>query len=518
MYYLSRITRHASLICCWLLIVGCAEERRPNIIFIMSDDHASKAISAYDTTLIHTPNIDRIAEEGIRFTNCFATNAICAPSRACILTGTYSHINGLIDNGAVFDSTLLTFPKLLQEAGYETAMIGKWHLKTQPMGFDYWNVLPGQGAYYNPDMIEMGKKSRHTGYVTDIITDRALEWLKERDNERPFCLMMHHKAPHRNWMPRLDLANTFDSVLFPLPGNFHDDYSGRSDAAREQRMSIAEDMWLGYDLKISKGPGMDEIIEDGWLGEFNRMNEEQRALWNEAYRRKNDAFHAASPEGMALTEWKYQRYMQDYLATIVAVDESVGQVLAFLKESGLADNTILVYTSDQGFFLGEKGWFDKRFMYREAFQMPLLIKAPNMPNAKFQNDELIANIDFAPTFLDLAGVAVPEHMQGRSFKDMLDGKPDAAWRDAVYYHYYEYPGIHDVKRHYGIRTQRYKLIHFYHDIDQWELYDLNEDPMEMDNLYGEEAYQDIVRKLKIRLQELRDFYKVPSVEEEFSFL
>jgi arylsulfatase A-like enzyme len=261
---------------------------------------------------------------------------------------------------------------------------------------------------------------------------------------------------------------------------------------------------------------MDEIIEDGWLGEFSRMDEEQRAAWNKAYRSKNDAFHAASPEGKELAEWKYQRYMQDYLATIVAIDESVGKVLSYLEGSGLEDNTIVVYTSDQGFFLGEKGWFDKRFMYREAFKMPLLIKAPNVPNSNIQNRELIANIDFAPTFLDLAGIVVPDHMQGRSFKTMLEGEEVFQWRDAVYYQYFEYPGIHDVKRHYGIRTKRYKLIHFYYDIDQWELYDLNDDPMEMNNLYGDEAYQDIVRDLKIRLQELRTLYKVPSIQEELS--
>jgi arylsulfatase A-like enzyme len=511
------VTRHASLVTVLLLVVACAEDRPPpNIIFIMSDDHAAKAISAYDTTLIRTPNIDRIAGEGIKFTNCFATNAICAPSRACILTGTYSHINGLIDNGVVFDSTQVTFPMLLQEAGYQTAMIGKWHLKTQPMGFDYWNILPGQGAYYNPDMIEMGKKTRHTGYVTDIITEKALDWLRGRDAGQPFCLMMHHKAPHRNWMPRLDLANRFDTVLFPVPGNFHDDYNGRSDAARQQRMSIASDMYMGYDLKISKGPGSDDIIEDGWAGEFNRMTPGQREAWNKAYRGKNDAFHAACPEGKALAEWKYQRYMQDYLATIVAVDESVGRILDYLEQSGLAENTIVIYTSDQGFFLGEKGWFDKRFMYREAFQMPLLIKIPNQANSKFQNEELINNVDFAPTFLDLAGVPVPVSMQGMSFKEMLQGQEHMPWRDAVYYHYYEYPGIHDVKRHYGIRTQRYKLIHFYHDIDQWELYDLEKDPSEMNNLYEDDDYQDIIKDLKIRLQELRDIYKVPTIEEELS--
>jgi len=505
------------VISCWLLVMGCQEDRPPNIIFIMSDDHASKAISIYDSSLIRTPNIDRLGHEGMKFTNCFATNAICGPSRACILTGTYTHINGQINNSVAFDGSQLTFPKLLQEAGYKTAMIGKWHLRSEPTGFDYWNVLPGQGAYYNPDMIEMGEKNRYTGYVTDIITDKALEWLKGRNPDKPFCLMVHHKAPHRSWMPRLDLANVFDTIKFPVPSNFFDDYQGRSDAAREQKMSIADDMLMGYDLKMSNAPGSDEIRKDGYLGEFNRMNEKQREAWNEAYREKNDAFHAAHPEGEDLAEWKYQRYLQDYLSTILAVDESVGQILAYLDENGLAENTMVVYTSDQGFFLGEKGWFDKRFMYREAFAMPLLVKYPKEINPKTQNSELITNVDFAPTFLDLAGVQIPDEMQGNSFKRMIYDEDDISWRDAVYYHYYEYPGAHMVKRHYGIRTERYKLIHFYYDIDEWELYDLLNDPEEMNNLYGDTECQEIIRGLKVQLADLQDQYQVPSVEEELAY-
>ncbi|MEA3478709.1 MAG: sulfatase [Bacteroidota bacterium] len=498
------------------MFFGCTETRPPNIIFIMSDDHASKAISIYDSSLIRTPNIDRLGHEGMKFTNCFATNAICGPSRACILTGTYSHINGQINNNVAFDGSQLTFPKLLQEAGYQTAIIGKWHLRSEPAGFDYWNVLPGQGAYYNPDMIEMGEKKRLSGYVTDIITEKALEWLQSKDPEKPFCLMMHHKAPHRSWMPRLDLANLYDSVDFPLPDNYFDDFAGRSEAARQQKMSIADDMLMGYDLKMSEGPGSEQVINDGWLGEFKRMNEKQRQSWNEAYRKKNDAFHEAELKGEALAKWKYQRYMQDYLSTIAAVDESVGRILAYLDESGLAENTIVVYTSDQGFFLGEKGWFDKRFMYSEAFKMPMLVRYPGEIVAGSQNDELISNVDFAPTFLELAGIEAPAEMQGKSFRSMFLDEQDTDWRDAVYYHYYEYPGAHMVKRHYGIRTHRYKLIHFYHDIDEWEFYDLREDPKEMNNLYPDESYIDIIRDLKVKLAELQEQYQVPDIREELA--
>jgi len=512
-------TAHRSpFTCIWVLLLffGCTQDPPPNIIFIMSDDHASKAISIYDTSLISTPNIDRLGHEGMKFSNCFATNAICGPSRACVLTGTYTHINGQINNSVAFDGSQTTFPKLMQKAGYQTAMIGKWHLRSDPTGFDYWNVLPGQGSYYNPDMIEMGEKQRYTGYVTDIITDKALEWLQGQDPDKPFCMMMHHKAPHRSWMPRLDLANSFDNITFPIPENFLDDYQGRSGAAMQQKMSIARDMLMGYDLKMSEEAGSDRVLNDGYLGEFNRMTGEQREKWNDAYRNKNDEFHEAGLQGNDLAVWKYQRYMQDYLATIVAVDESVGRILDYLDETGLADNTIVVYTSDQGFFLGEKGWFDKRFMYREAFAMPLLLRYPKNTDPGSQVHELVTNVDFAPTFLDLAGIPIPGEMQGESFKNMIFGKDKEEWRNAVYYHYYEYPGAHMVKRHYGVRTDRYKLIHFYYDIDEWELYDLHDDPQEMNNLYADADYQEIIKELKVKLTELQYQYRVPSVEEELA--
>ena len=466
-------------------------KRRPNIVFIMSDDHASHALSCYGSKINKTPNLDRIAEDGMRFTNSFCTNSICAPCRAVILTGKYSHVNGVIDNREKFDGSQQTFPKLLQQAGYETAMIGKWHLKTDPTGFDYWNILPGQGRYYNPQMIEMGERKKYTGYVTDIITDHALNWLKERQGDKPFCLMYHHKAPHRRWEPGPEQLTMYDGETIPEPATLFDDYTGRGRAAKEQDMSIEKTM-TSNDLKLTP---------------MKNLTPEQKETWDAAYGPKNEAFEKAGLQGEALVRWKYQRYIKDYLRCIASVDENVGRVLDYLDESGLADDTVVVYTSDQGFYLGDHGWFDKRFMYEESLRMPLLVRYPKEVRAGTVSDQIVLNLDFAETFLDYAGASVPGDMQGRSLRPLLRGRTPGDWRRSMYYHYYEYPAVHSVKRHYGVRTQRYKLIHFYNDIDEWELYDLKNDPDELKNVHGNPKYAGVIKELKEELKQLRAKYK-----------
>jgi len=449
------------------LACGCAtrgSKQRPNIIFIMSDDHASHALSCYGSKINRTPNLDRLANEGLRFENAFVTNSICAPCRAVILTGKYSHLNGHHDNRTTFDGSQLTFPKLLQQAGYETAMIGKWHLRSEPTGFDYWNVLPGQGAYFDPDMIEMGERKKYPGYVSDIITDHCLNWLKNRSADKPFMLMYHHKAPHRRWEPHPRYGDLYADT--PLPETFDDDYATRSAAAREQAMTIEQHL-TPSDVKQEPPEGL---------------------------------------EGHALKEWKYRRYMQDYLQCVQSVDDNVGRLLDYLDETGLTENTVVVYTSDQGFYLGDHGWFDKRFIYEESLRSPLLVRYPGEIKAGTVSGAMVLNLDFAETFLDYAGVAVPEEMQGRSIRSILKGKTPADWRESMYYHYYEYPGAHSVKRHYGLRTGRYKLAHFYYDIDAWELYDLEQDPHELRNVYDDPAYADVVTELKAELVRLRKQY------------
>ena len=465
-------------------------KKRPNIIFIMTDDHASHAMSCYGSQINKTPNLDRLAKEGILFNNSFCTNSICAPCRAVILTGKYSHINGVIDNREKFDGGQQTFPKLLQNVGYETAMIGKWHLKTHPTGFDYWNVLPGQGTYYNPAMIEMGQRRKYTGYTTDIITDHALKWLKERSGEKPFCLMYHHKAPHRAWEPGPKHLTMYDDVKIPEPDNLFNDYSNRGRAAKEQDMSIEKTM-NERDLKLVPP---------------RNLTAEQKELWDAAYEPKNEAFRNANLMGKDLVRWKYQRYIKDYLRCIASVDENVGRVLDYLDRTGLAKNTVVFYTSDQGFYLGDHGWFDKRFMYEESLRMPLLVRYPAEVKPGSINNDIVLNLDFSATFLDFAGLPIPPDMQGRSIRKILQGKTPPDWRKSMYYHYYEYPAVHSVKRHYGIRTERYKLIHFYHDIDEWELYDLKKDPKEMYNIYNVPTNSGLVKKLKAELKLLRKKY------------
>ncbi len=488
------------------VFVGCQFKNKtnehPNILFIMTDDHSYQTISAYSDKFIQTPNLDRISNEGVIFTNSFVGNSICAPSRATLLTGKHTHKNGQINNAVVFDGTQQTFPKLLQKAGYQTALIGKWHLRSNPTGFDYWNILPGQGDYYNPDFIEMGEKKQLRGYVTTVTTDLGLQWLDKRDKQKPFCLLLHHKAPHRTWQPDTLYFDEFKDKVFPVPGNFFDNYEGRK-AAQEQHLSIRSgDMDITYDLKMQ-----DKQIRSrfGNYDHTSRMNEKERQRWNEHYKPIAKDFIDKKPEGDELFLWKYQRYMRDYLACIRSVDENVGRVLDYLDENGLTDNTLVVYTSDQGFYMGEHGWFDKRFMYEQSLHTPLLMRTPKGYKQRGEISELVQNIDYAPTFLDIAGVEIPDEMQGVSLKPILGGD-NCQWRNAIYYHYYEYPNEHAVKRHYGIRTDRYKLIHFYYDIDEWELYDLKNDPEEMHNIYGLEQNVQLVDSLKTMLHQLQVQY------------
>ncbi|WP_445731339.1 sulfatase family protein [Mariniflexile sp.] len=500
------------------------EPKRPNIIYIMADDHAAQAISAYGhpiSKLAPTPNIDRIANEGALFKNNFCTNSICGPSRAVVLTGKFSHVNGFRMNGDSFDGSQQTFPKLLQKAGYKTAVIGKWHLDGLPQGFDYWHILTDQGNYYNPDFIAVNQQTKQVdttrieGYATDIITDDAINYLETAKNSKqPFMLMVHHKAPHRNWMPALRHLNKYDSVEFPLPDTYFTSHEG-STASKEQLQTIYKDMYEGHDLKMTKTKGSPELAHNPWTTDFDRMTAEQRTIWDKAYQPKNDAMHDANLSGKALAEWKGQRYLHEYLATIAAVDEGVGRILDYLEESGLSENTLIVYTTDQGFYLGEKGWFDKRFMYEESLAMPMVMKYPKVIKKGTVVNALTQNLDFAETFLDFANVGIPSDMQGKSLKPLLEGKvKNDDFRDAVYYHYYDYPAFHMVKKMYGVRTKRYKLIHVYDDIDEWELYDLEKDPQELKNLINDVSYQIVKAELHEKLAELQKKYMVTDKEFE----
>tara|TARA_R110002051_G_scaffold40146_1_gene83794 strand:+ start:9485 stop:11119 length:1635 start_codon:yes stop_codon:yes gene_type:complete len=494
-------------------------KKRPNIIFIMSDDHAIQAISAYGHPIgkiAPTPNIDRIAKNGAIFKHSFVTNSICGPSRAVILTGKHNHINGFRQNGDRFDGSQPTFPKLLQKAGYQTALFGKWHLYGYPEGFDQWKIIVDQGNYYNPDFIDNGDTTRIEGYATDIITNDALNWLKNKRNDTvPFLLMVQHKAPHRNWMPALRHLNKYDTVHFPLPETYFPNFVNQQ-ASAEQLQTIYKDMYEGHDLKMSKKFGSTALAHNPWTTDFERMTKEQRKQWDVAYLPKNNAFHKANLKDKALAEWKGQRYLQDYMATVASVDEGVGQLLDYLKENGLEENTLVIYTSDQGFYLGEKGWFDKRFMYEESFGTPLLMQMPGtIPKGK-KIEAMVQNLDFAPTFLDFAGVPeMANEMQGESFKGLLDGSMNEAdFRDIVYYHYYDYPAFHMVKKHYGIRTKRYKLMHFYDDIDAWEFYDLKKDPKELKNAIDDASYSKIIAEMHIKLDSMQKVYGVTKAEFE----
>ena len=475
--------------------------KRPNIILLFSDDHGWQAISAYGSKVNQTPNIDRIAEEGMRFDRCYVTNSICAPSRATILTGKHSHLNGQTRNGPTFDGSQQTFPKLLQAQGYTTAMIGKWHLRSEPTGFDHFDVLIGQGPYYNPPMktnVDGEVKTvKHTGYTTDIITDKALAWLKEqRDKDKPFLLMCQHKAPHRNWQPSPRHLNLYDDVEIPEPGNLFDDYEGRGTAAREQAMTVARHL-SANDLKLSPQRG---------------LTDEQRKVWDAAYGPKNEAFKAANLEGEALVKWKYQRYVKDYLRCVKAVDEGVGRILDHLDAADLADNTMVIYNSDQGWYLGEHGWYDKRWMYEESYRTPFLVRWPGVTKPGSVNEDLVQNLDFASTFVDAAGGKVPDDIQGESLVPLLKGQTPDDWRESLYYHYYEFPGAHSVKKHEGVSTKQHKLMHFY-EIDEWEMYDLAKDPKEMKSVHGDPAYAEVQAKLEAELQRLKKYYRADEYKE-----
>ncbi|MFC7679025.1 sulfatase [Paenibacillus sp. GCM10028914] len=453
--------------------------KQPNIVFIMSDDHAAHAMSCYGSKVNTTPNIDRIASEGIRFDNCFCTNSICSPSRAAILTGKYNHLNGVKSIDEHFDGRQMTFPKLLQEGGYQTAMVGKWHLghggNADPTGFDYWNVIVGQGDYYDPTFIEMGQQKQYSGYVTNLITDHCLDWLEKRDERKPFMLMCHHKAPHRPWVPDEKHRHMYADVDIPEPDTFYDDYATRAQAAVEANMRI------------------EDMLESDTKGK--------------------------PPEGLSLIEekrWKYQRYMKDYLRCVASIDDNVGRLLDYLESEGLAEDTIVIYTSDQGFFLGDHGWFDKRFMYEESLRMPFVVKYPRSIKPGSVTDAMSLNVDFAQTFLDYAGIAAPSDMQGHSLRTVLEGATPDDWRTAMYYRYWMHlDDHHNVYSHYGIRTRQYKLIYYYAEAlgtagskdenrpPEWELFDLAKDHYEMNNVYGNPDYAEIAEQLKEELASLQ---------------
>lgn len=456
-------------------------ERRPNIVFVMADDHAAHAVSAYGSRVNTTPNIDRLAHEGMRFDSCFCTNSLCAPSRATILTGTYNHVNGVRTLATEFDARQPAFPGMLREAGYETALVGKWHLGHggihDPRGFDHWEVLPDQGDYHDPTFLTPYGSHVRPGYATDVITDVALDRLARRDPDRPLCLLVHHKAPHRHWEPDAKHADLFSDTDLPEPETLRDDYSDRATAAREARMRVGED--LGYrDLKAAVPPG---LTADGELA------------------------------------WKYQRYLKDYLRCVASLDDNMGRLLDGLDDAGIAGDTVVVYTSDQGFFLGDHGWYDKRFMYEESLRMPFLVRYPRAVGPGSSSDALVLNVDFAQTFLDLAGVDAHPRMQGRSLRPVLrgDGTPED-WRTSVYYRYWEHDdGIHHVWAHYGVRTERYKLVHYYAEglgvpgtsdeamPPEWELFDLERDPFELRSVYDDPAYAEVLQRLRLELERVQ---------------
>lgn len=484
---------------CQLACSPKEEKSQPNILFIFSDDHAYQAIGAYGNTIARTPHIDRIAQEGALLKNNLVTNSICGPSRATLLTGKYSHKNGYKRNDrTLFDVSQFLFSRALQENGYQTAYVGKLHLNSLPEGFDYWNILPGQGHYHNPDFINQSKDTvRHEGYVTDLITEFSLDWLNRRDPSKPFFMVIGHKATHREWEPSLEDLGAYDDVEFPLPETFYDDYKGRI-AAAEQDMSIEKTMRLKEDLKVD--------LDFEKFHSYRRLSPEVREKIKSYYDEIAKEFHEKKLSGRDLIEWKYQRYLKDYYATANALDRNIGKVLDYLKENNLDENTVVIYASDQGFYLGEHGWFDKRFIYEQSLKTPFVIRYPGVIKPGTVVEELIANIDWAPTVLDLAGIKAPEEVQGRSFLPLLTREATPTpWRDAVYYHYYEFPQPHHVYPHFGLRTDRYKLVRFYGGADSWELYDLQNDPHELNNIYGEE-HRELITSLKKRLKELIEEY------------
>jgi arylsulfatase A-like enzyme len=497
--------------------VSTAAPPKPNFVFIMSDDHAYQAVSAYGSQLNKTPNIDRIAAEGIRFDRCYVTNSICAPSRACILTGKHSHANGVLDNYTEFDGSQWIFPKALQQAGYQTAMIGKWHLKSDPTGFDYWDILPGQGKYYRPDFRNVNGKRAVEGYVTNITTDLAIAWLNgagadepgllRRDPQRPFLLMLHHKAPHRPWDPAPERLREFADRELPEPATLFDDYHSRTSAAVDAEMRIFPHMRLERDVKAWSVDNKHRK----WL--YNHMTPAARKAWEETIDPRLQELEQAKLDQDELTRWIWRHYLEDYLACVASVDESVGRVLDWLEGAGLAENTIVIYTSDQGFYLGEHGWFDKRFMYEESLRTPMVLRWPaGVAQPGRAEERIVSNLDIAPTFLELAGANMDSVMHGHSLAPLLTGQTAAPWRDIFYYHYYEGPDRdHAVARHDGVTDGFYKLICFY-ELDEWELYDLKNDPDELRNCYSNPTYAEKRSQLRNALINLRQQYGVSSIE------
>jgi arylsulfatase A-like enzyme len=501
--------------------VACASAERPNIVFIFSDDHAVQAMGAYPSWLHDfiekqqvTPNIDRLAKDGVVFANSFCGNSICSPSRAAILTGKHSHLNG-VTKWETFDGRQTTFPKLLQKAGYQTAIIGKWHLTSEPTGFNHWEVLPGQGDYYNPDFLTAKGTVRYEGYCTDIITDRALLWLEQRRaKDKPFMIMIQHKAPHRTWMPGPKYLTWLDDVTVPEPPTLLDDYQGRTKSVSQHQMGIRDHLRLSYDLKVDPPESAWPKDQNGTPkkpSSYRRLNPEQAAAWRAAYQPRYDDFQKRHPTGDALTRWNYQAYMKDYLRCVKSLDDNIGRVRDYLKNAGLDKNTIVIYSSDQGFYLGEHGWYDKRWMYEESFRMPLIVNWPDVTKPGTRVNELVQNIDYAPTFLQMAGLPVPAEMQGISLVPLLKGETPKDWRTDLYYHYYDGPGEHGVAVHEGVRTARYKLIHFYRAGD-WELFDLEKDPQELRSVANDPAYAKVLAEMKQRLAAARKFYKLPPLQ------
>jgi arylsulfatase A-like enzyme len=492
-YPVLTMMRRLLLTCAGLLTtsLSAAPKGPPNIIFLFSDDLATQSISAYgdERKLLDTPGMDRIAKEGIRFDRCLVTNSICGPMRAVIQTGKYSHLNGFHNNSnSRFDHTQQTFPKLMQKGGYTTAVIGKWHLGDVAAGFDYWHILPGQGIYYNPPMIDNGKPVKHQGYTTDIISDLTLEWLKNRDKTKPFMLMSQHKAPHREWAPALRHLGWDKDRVYPEPPTLFDTYEGRSKAVSDHDMGI-DRTFTDRDAKFIPPAG---------------INEEQLAQWNAYYEPRNQKFLNANLSGKDLVKWRYQRYMHDYLGTVKAVDEAITKLLDYLDAEGLTENTVIICSSDQGFYLGEHGWFDKRWIFEESLRTPFLVRWPGVTQPGTTNGEIVSLLDVAQTFLDIGGLPQPADMQGRSLVPLFKGETPADWRKSFYYHYYEFPVPHRVRPHYGVITDRYKLVHYYApDVDDWELLDRQKDPNETKSFYNDPAYADTVKELKTELTRLQ---------------
>lgn len=534
-------------------------QQHPNIVYIMCDDHAYQCISAYGSALSKlapTPNIDRLAERGMRFDRAFVENSLSTPSRACLMTGQYSHQNGQRQLGEGIDTTRTFFTELLQEAGYQTAVVGKWHMGCDPKGFDYYHVYNDQGQYWNPQYRGTDTNNEFVveeGYSTDLTTDHALDFIEHRDPSKPFCLLLHHKAPHRNWQANLKYLGMYDDVEFPMPENFYDDYATRGSAARTQKMSVTRDMRWEQDFKVPEMLDLNNPdSQDSYnalMGEINRMTPEQRSAWGRYYFPRNRRLLEAQLKGKDLDNWKYQVYIRDYMSVIASVDESVGRVLDYLDKNGLTDNTMIVYTSDQGFYMGEHGWFDKRFMYEESLRTPLIVSYPGHTKPGSVCNRLVQNIDYAPTFLALAGVKQPKDMPGRSLVPVLaNGDNVKNWRQSIYYHYYDYPTYHMVRKHDGVRTDRYKLIHFYgkggldavpenkyqnvpgtreyatlkglesigyfepkdEAVDYCELYDLQADPHEQNNIFGKPGSEKIMKQLQ---RELKKYRKTLAVDE-----